>query len=297
MSHKHNPLNDEEAGEIICKDCGIVLEENLLSTKTNTIPDDNGLQNTSRGPPNSATIHDRSLASVINKDNVDYNNKRIPSKTAQQMSGLRLQDERTKYHIDKHRGIRIGLQYFSRLRSKLNIPMNIYEICAKDFRQQMSKKKDFARGRVLQHIVVGSLYLTLRDVGAPKTLSELSQLTAIPRKQLARSVRYLIQQNGYQSKAPGPEFFINRACNDLQTSEKVKRDALELLRLSKGNIGLTGKKPNGIAAAAIYHSATTINKQNLSQAHIADVLQVTEVSVRNIKKLKFWEDPICKLIQ
>jgi transcription initiation factor TFIIB len=71
--------------------------------------------------------------------------------------------------------------------------------------------------------------------------------------------------------------------NDLHFSEKVKRKALEVIREAELKNISVGKDPTGMAASVLYIASQNTNEHK-TQARIARMIGVTEVTVRNRSK-------------
>lgn len=73
---------------------------------------------------------------------------------------------------------------------------------------------------------------------------------------------------------------FNGYCSELDLSEKVKTKAMEIIDVTAKKGLLSGKSPTAYAAAAIYASALLCNEKR-TQREVAEVAQVTEVTIRN----------------
>jgi transcription initiation factor TFIIB len=80
----------------------------------------------------------------------------------------------------------------------------------------------------------------------------------------------------------------------LGLSDKVQAKSLEILKKAKKYEITSGKGPTGVAAAAIY-IATVLIGEKRTQREVADIVGVTEVTIRNrykelIEKLGIEEE-------
>jgi transcription initiation factor TFIIB len=80
-----------------------------------------------------------------------------------------------------------------------------------------------------------------------------------------------------------PAKYIIRVANDLNFDEMVKRKALEILEQARKKGILAGKDPTGMAASILYLVNLT-RRSPKTQAEIAAMAGVTEVTVRNRSK-------------
>ncbi|MCD2204493.1 transcription initiation factor IIB 3, partial [Halobacterium sp. KA-6] len=68
--------------------------------------------------------------------------------------------------------------------------------------------------------------------------------------------------------------------SDLDLSEETTAKAREIIDTSAEQGLLSGKSPSGFAAAAIYAASLLCNEKK-TQREVADVANVTEVTIRN----------------
>jgi len=66
----------------------------------------------------------------------------------------------------------------------------------------------------------------------------------------------------------------------LGLGDKVQAKAIEVLEEAKKHDITSGKGPTGVAAAALYIAAV-LNDEKRTQREVADVVGVTEVTIRN----------------
>jgi transcription initiation factor TFIIB len=77
-----------------------------------------------------------------------------------------------------------------------------------------------------------------------------------------------------------PSQYVPRYCAELNLSEAVQIKAKEIIEKTKEAGLLSGKSPTGFAAAAIYAASLLCNEKK-TQREVADVANVTEVTIRN----------------
>jgi transcription initiation factor TFIIB len=142
-------------------------------------------------------------------------------------------------------------------------------------------------GRSIDSLVAASLYAAVKIHGLPRTLNEISKVTQIPVKNIAKSYRLLAQ---YITESTPKEVsniktqYIVRFAEDLKLSPAVQRRAIELLTLAeKSGMVLTGKNPKGLASAALYTAAKELGEPR-SQFEISKISAVSEVTLRNRAK-------------
>ncbi|MFB6076252.1 MAG: sigma factor-like helix-turn-helix DNA-binding protein, partial [Candidatus Aenigmatarchaeota archaeon] len=97
-----------------------------------------------------------------------------------------------------------------------------------------------------------------------------------------------------------PEDYIPRFTSMLGLKDKTQAKAIQILEEAKEYDITSGKGPTGVAAAALYIAAV-LNGEKRTQREVADIVGVTEVTIRNrykeiVEKLGI-EDQVEKKVQ
>jgi len=142
-------------------------------------------------------------------------------------------------------------------------------------------------GRSKERLMVASIYSAIRIHGLPRTINELSKITQIPVRTIAKSYRLLAQH--IEESVPKeltnlkPQYIV-RFGHDLNLSPAVQKRAIELLeQAKKGGMVLMGKSPKGLASAALYLAAKELGEPR-SQFQISKTSAISEVTLRNRAK-------------
>jgi len=141
-------------------------------------------------------------------------------------------------------------------------------------------KIGLVKGRSIRSMVAASLYVALRISSLPRTLNEVSRVSRIKKKELARCYRLIVNELGIAVPRHDAYSFISKIALKIEAPKKVIESAVQILRLGEEKHALLGKDPRGLAAAAIY-LGSRMNGCSLTQAELAAAAGVTEVTVRN----------------
>jgi transcription initiation factor TFIIB len=141
-------------------------------------------------------------------------------------------------------------------------------------------ERNLVRGRSISAMITASLYAACRDTKTPRTLKDVAEKSNIKRKEISKCYRLLHQELEFKMPVVDPIQCIARISSILEISEKTKRHAIKLLKLFQEHDFSAGKDPMGLAAAALYLSCVK-NGKNVTQHHIANAANVTEVTIRN----------------
>jgi len=136
------------------------------------------------------------------------------------------------------------------------------------------------RGRSIQGVTAAAVYLACRQCKLARTLEEIAQASNVNKKEVGRSYRFLIRELDYFVPPVRPSQYITKFSNQLTMQGKVEEIAHKILTTAKALKLTSGRGPTGIAAAASY-IASVLTGERKTQREIAEIAQVTEVTIRN----------------
>lgn len=287
--NESNIVDDGTRGEIICGNCGIVIDEKVIDQRPEWRAFDKlELDKKSRvGSPLNYTIHDKGLSTLIDPRERDIYGKKLPIKTRAQVYRLRKWQNRSRIQSSNDRNLIIAMSELDRLSSQLGIPRGIKESSAVIYRRALEKK--LIRGRTIEAMIDASVYVACRLRKVPRTLDEIVKYTRMNKKDIGHAYRLIILNLGMKIPTPTAKDFISRFCAELELSINVQKKAIEIINMAYQKDITSGKDPAGLAAASIY-IAGIIEDERRVQKQISEVAHVTDVTIRNrykelIKKL------------
>ncbi|HKJ97016.1 MAG TPA: TFIIB-type zinc ribbon-containing protein, partial [Thermoplasmataceae archaeon] len=180
-------VRDYERGELICNNCGIVIDESYIDQGPEWRAFDSE-QNESRaraGSPMTFTIHDKGLSTDISWKNKDSYGKSIPTRNRAQLYRLRKWQKRIKVSNAAERNLSQALQELERMASNLSIPNDVRETAAVIYRKAV--KQNMIRGRSIEGVVAGAIYAACRITNVPRTLDEIAAVTRVKKKEIGRT--------------------------------------------------------------------------------------------------------------
>jgi transcription initiation factor TFIIB len=279
-------ITDLESGEVICKNCGIVMLDKIQESRPEwrafTVDDNNDRSRT--GTPRSLARHDMGLSTVIGRADKDASGNRIDISMRSIMDRLRSWDFKTQAYTPTDRNLRQAFSELERLKDKLGLSDVIIEKTAYIYRK--AQERGLVRGRTISSVLAASIYIACRESVTSRTLKDIASISNIKRKDIARTYRLLVLELNYKIPMIDPIKCIVKVANKANLSEKTKRQAMDIMHsVTKSGIS-AGKDPMGLAAAVLYISCLNIGESR-TQTDIADAAGVTEVTVRNrYKNLK-----------
>ncbi len=273
-------MRDYECAEIVCMNCGFVIAAKL----TDRGPEwraFNAEQRAKRarvGAPLTYTIHDKGLSTMIDWHDRDIYGKRLSPGQKAQIYRLRKWQRRIRVSDATERNLAFALSEISKIANALNLPRNILETASVIYRRAV--KERLIRGRSIQGVTAAAVYVSCRQCGLARTLEEIAQASNINKKEVGRSYRFLIKELDYFIPPLKPSQYIAKFSNQLTMQGKVEEIAHKILKSARELKLTSGRGPTGIAAAASY-IASVLTGERKTQREIAEIAQVTEVTIRN----------------
>ncbi len=276
---------NKEKGEVICKDCGLVVEDKMVDfgQEWREFDSDEGDKKRRTGAPMTYTQYDQGLGTEVGRKADLYG---LSGKSRNKFFRLRKWQYRISTAIE--RNLKLALAELKRVSSYLKLPASVEEEAARIY--TLAVQRGLVRGRSMESVVAGALYAACRRHEVPRTLDELSESSGIEKKEVGRTYRFVTRELGISIMPSNPADYIPRFASSLKLSAETQSRAVEILDKAQKAELTSGRGPTGIAAAALYVSAL-IHGEKRTQREVADVAGVTEVTIRNrykelLEKLK-----------
>jgi len=273
-------MRDYECAEIVCMNCGFVVAAKLADRgpEWRAFDDEQRAKRARVGAPLTYTIHDKGLSTMIDWHDRDIYGKRLSPSQKAQIYRLRKWQRRIRVSDATERNLAFALSEISKIANTLNLPKNILETASVIYRKAV--KEHLIRGRSIQGVTSAALYVACRQCGLARTLEEIAQASNINKKEVGRSYRFLIKELNYFIPPLKPSQYITKFSNQLTMQGKVEEIAHKILSTARDLKLTSGRGPTGIAAAASY-IASVLTGERKTQREIAEIAQVTEVTIRN----------------
>lgn len=270
-----NLFHNREKGEVICKDCGLVVEDKMVDfTQEWREFDSEGADRKRRtGAPMTYTQYDQGLGTEVGQKTDLYG---LKGKDRNKFFRLRKWQYRISTAIE--RNLKLALAELKRVSSFLKLPKSVEEEAARIY--TLAVQRGLVRGRSMESVVAGSLYASCRRHEVPRTLDELSEASGIEKKEIGRTYRFITRELQITILPSNPADYIARFASSLRLTAETQSKAIEILESAQKSELTSGRGPTGIAAAALYVSAL-IHGEKRTQREVADVAGVTEVTIRN----------------
>jgi len=273
-------VSDEQRGETVCEDCGLVVEEDDIDRGPEWRAFDAAEKDSKSrvGAPTTKMMHDKGLSTNIGWQDKDAYGNSLSSKQRQKMQRLRTWNERFRTRNSKERNLKQALGEIDRMASSLGLPDEVRETASVIYRRALDE--DLLPGRSIEGVATASLYAAARQMNNPRSIDEVASVSRIDPMEFKRTYRYIVRELSLEVQPADPASYVPRFVSDLEVSEEVERRARELLRQGQDAGVTSGKSPVGLAAAAIYAAALLTNEK-VTQSEVSDVSDVSEVTIRN----------------
>ncbi|MFC7059556.1 transcription initiation factor IIB [Halovenus salina] len=273
-------VQDDEHGETVCTDCGLVVEEGSVDRGPEWRAfDSQEKDKKSRvGAPTTNMMHDKGLSTNIDWRDKDAYGNALGAKQRKKMQRLRKWNERFRTRDSKERNLKQALGEIDRMASALGLPENVRETASVIYRRALDE--NLLPGRSIEGVSTASVYAAARQAGVPRSLDEITDVSRVEKSEIARTYRYVVRELGLEVQPADPESYVPRFVSSLGLSEEAERRARELLQNAKEQGVHSGKSPVGLAAAAVYAAALLTNEKT-TQAAVSEVADISEVTIRN----------------
>ena len=266
---------NKDRGEIICRDCGLVVEEKMVDfdQEWRDFDSDQGESRRRSGAPMTYTQYDQGLGTEVGRKTDLY---ALAGKDRNKFFRLR----KWQYSISTaiERNLKLALSELKRVSSYLKLPKSVEEESARIY--TLAVQRGLVRGRSMESVVAGALYAACRRHEVPRTLDELGEASGIDKKEIGRTYRFVTRELGIRILPSNPVEYIPRFASALKLSAETQSKSVEILEMADNSELTSGRGPTGIAAASLYVAAL-INNEKRTQREVADIAGVTEVTIRN----------------
>ena len=269
-----NLTYDDQKGEIICNDCGLIIEEKMVDTgQEGGGQFDKGEKRGRSGAPLSVQKFDKGLTTNVGEISDIY---RLDHGRTRKFLRLKKWQERVSTSIE--RNLRLAMAELRRETSFLNLPSVVRDEAARVYNFVL--QRGLVRGRSMESVIAACIYAACRSYNIPRTLDEIAATSDVARKEIGRTYRFMIRKLAIKVPPSSPKDYISRFSSILHLSPKVQNEALKILAKADISELTSGRGPAGIAAAALYVAAL-LNNEKRTQREVADVAGITEVTIRN----------------
>jgi transcription initiation factor TFIIB len=274
-------IGDTFKGEVVCPLCGFVVSEQLMDRgpewKAIVEPEDKA-KRVRVGAPRTIALHDFGLSTIIGRDMKDSHGQYLDRKARNQYYKLQKWQNRVRT-TPTERSLSGVLFKITEVSRNLDLPRNVLETAAQIFRDCARLK--ISRSKSIIGMTAASVYLACRKCGVGRSIKDVADAANANQRTVAKYYR-LILKEVETDYIPPPSIwkYISKLVNMGNINPRVERLALLIARKTNDSKISSGKSPAGLAAAYVYIASVMLGV-HIPQREIADIAEVTEVTIRN----------------
>ncbi|KAF7703927.1 Transcription initiation factor IIB [Cucumispora dikerogammari] len=259
-------IEDSIQGHTVCRKCGLITEDRLISTEKEwrNLDDDSPTQ--SRIGSLSNPLLDNNVLDTL----ISGSAHNFLSKThLKNMVRGKEAHLRTAYTI---------IQNFC---ERNNFPKNVLDRSKSIYR--IAETKNILKGKPINAVVGACIYIACRHEGCPRTFKEVCSRTGVPKKDISKCFN-LIWPHLDKIKGIFTEDIVARFCSDLKIGIEEQKWAVMISKNLRENGCLAGKSPDSVAAAVIYLITILFNEHENKRCNIGRVAKVTDGTIKGVFK-------------
>ena len=241
-------IEDEETGEIICAECGLVVSEVSRIGRSFT---DEESQTTGSTP--------------------------LSPESRRNMNRLMTIDRRIKADEEDPYVLRMAVLEIKRLAQTMHLPENV-EASAESIYREAQGEGLILRGTI-NGFAAASIYAACRKLGLPRTLRQVSDASQEDLKNIARMYRLILSELDIPVEIDDPLKHIPRIAAALDLSHPSERLAITILEEAMNCGHHVGKSPKGLAASALYIACKEYG-EHCSQKALSEAAGVSSLTIR-----------------
>ena len=274
-----NLIEDFAAGDWICGNCGVVLGDRIIDTRSEwrVFSNSEGAEeDPSRvGGPSNPLLDGNNLETMISRANARPGLARNLSKLHNE--GIVKAHDRIL--VQAFRDIAIMCERAGLPQSIADRAKQLYKK-VEDLRLQRNPQASAKLSKDSEPSIAASIYIACRQAGVPRTFKEICALTRVPKNVLTKYYRMIVGSLQEKMNTITTDKYLSRFCSHLALPKEIEHMS-QTVATKAAHLGVCdGKSPISIAAAIIY-LVTQLSGHNAALREIAHVTGVSEVTIKN----------------
>lgn len=272
-----NLTTNETRGELICEDCGLVIEENIIDEGPEWRNYANQPKDNARaGLPDNLLQHDKGRGTTF-----EWKEAKL-GRTRSQFYRMKKWQQQARVRSSVDRNLMTTLQSLKKICFSLGLGDAMTTSAAEIYRKAVEKR--LIQGRSNDSMLAASIYAATKLNGTPRTLPEISQHSRVGQKEIGRCFRFIKRELKLKIRTAMPGDYIEKMCSDLELPSETKSKAIDIIGELDRIEFTNGRSPIAVAAGALYVASILTNNKRI-QREIAEVSNITEVTIRNCYRL------------
>jgi transcription initiation factor TFIIB len=259
--------------ETVCSECGLVVDEDAIDRgpEWRSFADDD--TNPERcGAPLTRSRHDRGLSTEIGRST------RLKGRKRRRVARMRREHKRARISSKRERNQVYGFTEIRRMVGRLELPESLQERACVLF--ESAQDENLLQGRSIEGFAAAAVYAVCRTASVSRTLGEVVSVATADEEELKVAYDALNRDLGLPTGPINPSEYLARFASNLDVPTWLERRARELAEQAHETGLSAGRNPSGVAAACLYTAAEE-ERYDLTQHDVAEVADVSPVTVRN----------------
>lgn len=264
-----------EGSEQVCQDCGAVVDDTELDRRESwaAIYRDEG----QHGPARTVRRHDRGLSTDIGRT-TDGAGRTLDGATRTKFSRLRRWNNRAKFDCKAERNLGHGLGEIRRVATALGYGDGLRDQACALFRQ--AQDADLLLGRSIEGVASAAVYAVARIDGRGVRLDAVAEVSRVDGQAIRTTYDTLNRELGLPTPPPDPREYVAELVDVFGGCPELRRVA-EAAVSEAPQAAITGKRPQGVAAGAVYLAGQQLGRLDVTQRRLADAADVARPTVRS----------------
>lgn len=268
-----------EDKEIVCMDCGFVINSKTLEQSSEPVYDGNLQKKAKTYPTISQTLKNlgKGLSTAI-----IYDSKNTHGELAffnQQTRIFEKWQKLFKVSDATERNLALALLEMTRIAEALSLPKIVLEAAATMYKLMVEKR--FIRGgRSIRTVSAAAVYAACKQCELARTLDEIASASKIGIREIGRNYKFITKELNVSIPQAKPSQYLPQLSSQLEMRAETKEIAERILEVVDELKLSFGKKPVGITAAVCYISSLIAGEKK-TQREITEIAHVTEATIRN----------------
>ncbi len=268
-----------EEAEEVCSSCGLITGIDRLDRG----PEWRGSLRERRrrrrtGAPLTRARHDRGLSTEIGyASGADGGGG-----ASAQLVRMKREHNRAQIRSKAERNRVYAYTEIRRICSALDLPMSVREEACVVFKR--AQDAELLKGRSIEGFAAASVYAVCRISGIGRTRFEVIEVARADDGEFGVAYDALNRDLGLPILPIDPREYLPRLATELEVPGSVEHTARRYAGQLMEEGLAAGRKPGGVAGACLYHAATELDIK-VSQREVADVAEVSPVTLRGVSAL------------
>jgi transcription initiation factor TFIIB len=264
-----------DGSERVCQDCGAVVDATELDRRESWA----AMYRDERqhGPARTVGRHDRGLSTDIGWK-TDGQGRTLDGATRKKFSRLRRWHSQAKFRSKAERNLAHGFGEIHRVGTAMGYGEACRDQACSLFRQ--AQDATLLMGRSIEAVASATVYATGRIDGRGARLDSVAEVSRVGEQPIAGAYDTLNRELGLPTPPPDPREYVAELVDPFGGDAELRRRAEQAVS-DAPQATVTGKRPQGVAAGAVYLAAQDLGRVDVTQWRLAEAAGVATPTVRS----------------